>query len=211
MVFRRVLFPQQTSRAGRWSRLCPSRKLRGFTLIELMVVVVIVGILAVIAVPSVTDRLRERRSQEAAERIALLYRTARMRAMGRGGAVFVRFTSGGFFMFEAVAPMQGDPSCVLPFTGCANPPQTTEVTRLDLPNRSEYSGIAVAEGASRTELEVCYSPLGRAFVRGAPADPLAPLASVLTFDVNRGSGAGLTRRVTVLPNGIARVAARPLP
>ena len=57
---------------------------RGFTLVELMVVVVMITVLATLAIPLVTEQLRDRRTQEAAERVAGVYRDARMRAMGRG-------------------------------------------------------------------------------------------------------------------------------
>jgi prepilin-type N-terminal cleavage/methylation domain-containing protein len=180
---------------------------RGFTLIELMVVVVIIAILAAISVPSVVERLRERRAQEAAERVAILYRSARMRAMGRGSAVFVRYSDGRFTVDEAVQTNPSAPGCRLPSNSCTGG-TFDNVTGLDIGSAQEYEGVSVQEGTGETALEVCYTPLGRAFVRGAASDPLAPLARVVTFVVERASG-GPRRTITVLPNGIARITARP--
>jgi len=180
---------------------------RGFTLIELMVVVVIIAVLAAIAVPSVASRLRERRSQEAAERIAILYRSARMRAMGRGAAVFVRYEDGAFTVSEAVA-QQGGAACLLP-SGSCNSAQRSNVTTLDVPNSGQYEGVVVAPGTGVGDpVEVCYTPLGRAYTRGASNNPLTPLSRVLSFTVDRGT-VGLRRTITVLPSGIARITAGP--
>jgi type IV fimbrial biogenesis protein FimT len=173
-----------------------------------MVVVVIIAVLAAIAVPSVANRLRERRSQEAAERIAILYRSARMRAMGRGAAVFVRYEDGAFTVSEAVAQQGGSATCLLP-SGSCNSAQRSSVTTLDVPNSAEYEGVVVAPGTGVGDpVEVCYTPLGRAYTRGASTDPLSPLSRVLSFTVDRGT-VGLRRTITVLPSGIARITAGP--
>lgn len=182
-----------------------------------MVVVVIVGVLAVIAVPSMVERLRERRSSEAAQRIAALYRGARMRAMGRGAAILVRYTEGSFTVLESVQGTAGGvPSgCEsLPQSSCMNgnwetAAQRRQITAFNPLQRGEYSGVTIeakdVSGSETTELDVCYTPLGRSYIRGVTSEALGPMNGVITFDVTRGSGK-LTRTVTVLPNGVARLA-----
>ena len=59
-------------RTGRWAR--------GFTLIELLVVVVIITVFAGLALPTAVAQLRDRRVQEAARKLALVYREARLQA-----------------------------------------------------------------------------------------------------------------------------------
>jgi prepilin-type N-terminal cleavage/methylation domain-containing protein len=72
-----------------------SRKVRGFTLVELMVVVILIGILAVMAIPQMTYANVDRRAYDDAILISELFREARTRAMGRGSAEMIQMTSAG--------------------------------------------------------------------------------------------------------------------
>jgi prepilin-type N-terminal cleavage/methylation domain-containing protein len=68
---------------------------RGFTLIELMVVVIIIAILAVIAVPGILRGSKDRRTFEYSNRIAESVKIARARSIARGSAHMVVFTTNG--------------------------------------------------------------------------------------------------------------------
>lgn len=175
-----------------------------------MVVVIVIGVLATLAVPSFVFRMKERRSSEAAQRIAALYRNARLRAMGRGSAVMVHYANGVFTVSEAIvgAANAVNPNCAnLPSNSCKGTVWTaggnhSDVTSFTTSNRAEYEEVTIT--SATPQLDVCFTPLGAAYEATAANAPLQPMLGVHTFDVGRSGG--LTRTITVLPNGVARLA-----
>jgi Tfp pilus assembly protein FimT len=178
-----------------------------------MVVVIIIAVLAVIAIPAITHQMRDRRTGEVAERIATMYRNARLRAMGRGSAVLVRFdlTNDRVDVREAIRGGAGGACARLPMSSCTMTTWTDAAAQsqlletLNLPQRGEYSGIALSSATQW--LEVCFTPMGRPVQRTVANGTFAGMTGVPVITVTRSSGgqiAGLVRRVALLPNGLAR-------
>lgn len=194
----------------------------GFTLLELMVVVVVIGVLAALGVPSLAAQVRDRRTNQAAHEVALLYRRARALAMGRGGAVLVRFDGSANGRIEVRESLDPDPNhCItLPATSCsaanwnAASTQNRLVGAFDVNSNGPYENVKMAffqaDGtAAGSAVEVCFSPLGRAFRRYAFTGTFVPMNEVPYLEVSRVDASnkpeGLVRTVLVVPNGTSRL------
>ena len=184
-----------------------------------MTVVVIIGILATLAVPQIIDRLRDRRAAQAAQEIALVYRNARLRAMGQGFAVMVSYNSASGFQIREALPFGGATgNCTLemPFTCTTNAWAVagTDYRVVGGFDSSSYSGITEVVtltdtgngngGGVESTLDVCFSPRGRTFARTAAASPFVPSTGMVDVAVTRTAN-GRTRNVSILPNGMARL------
>ena len=178
-----------------------------------MVVVVIIGVLASLAVPSIVERLRERRSGQAAQEIAMLYRNARLRALGQGFAVVVHYDSTNGFAVREAIPTAAGGNCFLRQTTCQGPvwwttaAQYRQVNSFNPDPAQIYQAVTSTVstlGGATTFLDVCFSPRGRAFSSASSAQPIAPMASAVDVAVTRG-GSSQVRHVAILPNGMARV------
>jgi len=200
------------------------RGARGFTLIELIVVVVIIGILAVLATPAITEQMRDRRANQASQEIANFYRGARMRALGRGSSVLVRYRkdatgapAGSLEVWEAIAGAGG--ACgPIPRKGCqafpppGDTPDTQQLINQFNPGiRDQFDGVEITmlEAGGESELnylDVCFTPMGATFSRTNPGlATMDRMAGVHIAQVTRDGVEGVRRDVLIVPGGAARV------
>ncbi len=200
----------------------------GFTLIELMVVVVIIGLFAAMAAPGIAQRIDAYALRSDAERVANLYRNARLRAMGRGSAVLVRFDGGKLEIREAVWGAAGTNPLGDPIysAGCDNLPspsctasfatrwddgdsQNQLLETFDPKNGGKHIVTLEAPSAvtPSNKFDVCFTPMGRAFSRSNIDDgAFNVMSGVPRINIERTVGVGL--QVLVLPNGATRVTAK---
>jgi type II secretory pathway pseudopilin PulG len=196
-------------------------------LIELVVVVVIIGITAALATPSVLEQMRERRARAAAQSVALIYNSARMRAASRGAAVLVQYrsASGTFTVRESIegaaAAARGQAACAnQPGLGCLSTQWTVAANSRVVETLSLDSDVFDFKandqaGTKQDNMDICFTPVGRSFVSFTGIAPTTAMAGATTVSLTRKTGGGTTgvledgkfwRKVVILPNGISRVA-----
>src|SRR5258706_4990614 len=169
-----------------------------------MSVMISIVIMAVIATPTTGEKMRERRARQAEQEIALIYGTARMRAMGRGAAVLVRYQAMvsanaalGFHVLESIQGKSAEGVCQnMPGTGCLSTNWQDKDSYRDVGSfmpaiRGEYSDVtaklADPAGTTQSYYDVCFTPLGRAYAISAPAPFTQAMTGAAVVTVQRGS------------------------
>jgi type IV fimbrial biogenesis protein FimT len=188
---------------------------RGFTIVEMLVVITLIGILSVAASPVFINIMRDRRINRAAMHVADMYRTARTRALGRGMPVLIRWdanagqqkgSAGVLTIVEPRVAALADVGTNCTSVNWNDAAVVYQHMRFDVGNGlHERANLTFVDdtGVTFPQSDICFSPRGRTFIRRGGI--LAELAGVPTFDVVN-SGTGLRRTVFIPPNGVARLA-----
>jgi type IV fimbrial biogenesis protein FimT len=162
-------------------------RLRGFTLIELMVTISLLAILVVLAVPAFTTWIKNAQIRTAAEALQGGMRTAQAEALRRNRQVVMAFTNS--------APASGA-------TAAANGKNWTLQTVAQFGETSEYiSGGGVAETNSAVTIAgttttpagsvnaVCFNAAGRLAENASPGVTSAScVAATTSFNIDQTNG-----------------------
>lgn len=163
--------------------------LRGFTLVELMVVVMIIAVSAALSIPAIRDIVRSRRVQRTGAQLFAILQESRGRAFGRGSAVIVQWkgTNGGLLTVSEVQrdlDGDGDPEVPEPLCSAAAAPapfgaSTTKISYWTQSQNVEGNTVIStttnaevypgAQPAVLGNLDLCFTPKGMLYQR-APVD-----------------------------------------
>lgn len=193
---------------------------RGFSLVELMVVVTIIAVISALALPGMVRTVRERRTQQAAASVLDIVRETRSRAMYRGMAHSLVIQPSGASALRLDAYEGTSSSCRLSRFGGGLFDPAQRVYSLDLSDASFtgdgiVSELTVPTGTSY--LQICFTPLGVAYFSTTPiGDGSAPSAVWSNDSTSVGAGgvfqvdvyqaATLLRRRVVIPlSGVPRM------
>lgn len=190
---------------------------RGYTLLELMMVVALIGFSMAIALPTLSTAMAEQKQSEGALQVVSVFRSARAMAIRRGTPTVVSFQGAGQFW---IIPAVRQPGVVASCSSVNWPGQPVPAgSELDFaagtgPFGERFSwnrfGVNATFNVAPLPAAICYSPLGRVYlsVNGlvGPFTDLQGAAPGGAVVITVGRAFGRARRVIVpLGSGMPRL------
>lgn len=149
----------------------PTKRTKGFTLIEVVIAITIVGILSAVAIPNVWTAIQTIRVSNAAHKLASDIRYLREMSMSRHGTYGIDFTvaNNSYSLFA----WNGSTKAIL------NNPHSNKSMTIDFDIYPEFAGVTIASGGPT---EVRFNSFG------TPLDAFGnSLTSIQTITLQQGS------------------------
>lgn len=182
---------------------------RGFTFLEVIVVISMIGLFAALAAPSFTRMMRDLNVSRAAMQIAEIHRAALLLSNERAEMISFRSDSGVSFTIKQ--PRLDSPGNALWGARTCQSIAWSDASRVIERNLTLRQGDAFAlssvrlvdqNGSPKARADICFSRQA-VFVRYDEAE-FEPLSQPIRFEVENQQS-HITRKVAITPSGIPRV------
>ena len=186
------------------------REVRGFSLLELLVVVSVIAIVAGIAVPAITNSSEQLRLANAARQVERVLQTAKLKAVRADRVMRVRFNcpaAGQYRMVEVIGTLSApdaadaDGAAATRCNPTTYPYPDTNTDFFALPNHDGPVGTLPDGVGFSTVQTVDFWPDGTAHAGGAGVPLPGTGVTLQVYDIKRGTD--VNKSITV--NGLGKV------